>query len=85
MLADDFKRRLRAQAAEIFQAESIPRVWTDTGLAYLRFSDRNSNRRSLDQQLLNLLTRARRDFVFVPWQCVLADAAVSGTLACRRG
>ena len=23
--------------------------------------------------------------MFIPWQYVLADAAVSGTLACRRG
>jgi site-specific DNA recombinase len=84
-LADDFERRFRAQAADIFQPGLVPRVWTDIGLAYLRFSDENSNPRSLDQQLLNVLTRARRDGVFVPWQYVLADAAVSGTLACRRG
>jgi DNA invertase Pin-like site-specific DNA recombinase len=51
----------------------------------VRFSDENSNPRSLDQQLLNVLTRARREGVFVPWLYVLADAAVSGTLACRRG
>jgi hypothetical protein len=56
----------------------MPRIWTDLGLAYLRFSDENSNPRSLDQQLLNVLNRARRDGVFVPWQYVLADAAVSG-------
>lgn len=37
--------------------------------------------RSLDQQLLHVLNRARRDGVFVPWQYVLAAAAVSGTLA----
>jgi site-specific DNA recombinase len=84
-MADDFERRFRAQAADIFQPGSVPRVWTDIGLAYLRFSDENSNPRSLDQQLLNVLTRARRDGIFVPWQYVLADAAVSGTLACRRG
>ena len=30
-------------------------------------------------------TRARREGVFSPWEYVLADAAVSGTLACRRG
>jgi DNA invertase Pin-like site-specific DNA recombinase len=84
-LADDFERRFRTQAADIFQPGSLPRVWTDVGLAYLRFSDENSNPRSLDQQLLNVLTRARRDGVFVPWRYVLADAAVSGTLACRRG
>jgi site-specific DNA recombinase len=84
-MADDFERRFRTQAAEIFQPGSVPRVWTDLGLAYLRFSDENSNPRSLDQQLLNVLNRARQDGVFVPWQYVLADAAVSGTLACRRG
>ena len=65
--------------------KGTPRVWADLGVAYLRFSDENSNPRSLDQQLLNVLTRARRDNVFVPWCYVLADAAVSGTLACRRG
>ena len=84
-MADDFERRFRTQAADIFQPGAVPRIWTDLGLAYLRFSDENSNPRSLDQQLLNVLNRARRDGVFVPWQYVLADAAVSGTLACRRG
>jgi DNA invertase Pin-like site-specific DNA recombinase/transcription initiation factor TFIIIB Brf1 subunit/transcription initiation factor TFIIB len=84
-MADDFERRFRTQSADIFQPGAVPRIWTDLGLAYLRFSDENSNPRSLDQQLLNVLNRARRDGVFVPWQYVLADAAVSGTLACRRG
>jgi hypothetical protein len=32
---------------------------------------------------INILNRARRDSVFVPWHYVLAGAAVSGTLACR--
>jgi len=31
------------------------------------------------------LNRTRREGVFVPWCYVLADAAVSGTLACRTG
>ena len=84
-MADDFERRFRQQAADIFQPGAVPRIWTDLGLAYLRFSDENSNPRSLDQQLLNVLNRARLDGVFVPWKYVLADAAVSGTLACRTG
>jgi site-specific DNA recombinase len=84
-MADDFERRFRQQQAETFRPGDMPKVWTDLGIAYLRFSDENSNPRSLDQQLLNVLTRARRDGVFVPWCFVLADAAVSGTLACRRG
>ncbi|MGB8854312.1 MAG: recombinase family protein [Pirellulales bacterium] len=84
-MADEFERRFRQQHAEPFQPEASPCVWTDLGVAYLRFSDENSNPRSLDQQLLNVLNRARRDGVFVPWRYVLADAAVSGTLACRTG
>jgi DNA invertase Pin-like site-specific DNA recombinase len=84
-MADDFERRFRQQHAEVFRPGGTPQVWLALAVAYLRFSDENSNPRSLDQQLLNVLTRARRDSVFVPWQYVLADAAVSGTLACRRG
>ena len=84
-MADDFVKRFRQQHAETFRPGDMPKVWADLGIAYLRFSDENSNPRSLDQQLLNVLTRARRDGVFVPWCFVLADAAVSGTLACRRG
>jgi len=84
-MADEFERRFRQQLAETFRPGGTPQAWTDLGVAYLRFSAENSNPRSLDQQLLNVLTRARRDDVFVPWCYVLADAAVSGTLACRTG
>ncbi|MFM8734785.1 MAG: recombinase family protein [Pirellulales bacterium] len=84
-MAADFERRFRAQAIEVFRPGRMPRPWSALGAAYLRFSDENSNPRSLDQQLLNVLNRARRDGVFIPWQYVLADAAVSGALDCRRG
>jgi DNA invertase Pin-like site-specific DNA recombinase len=84
-MADDFEQRFRTQSVENVSPGDMPCIWTALGLAYLRFSDENSNPRSLDQQLLNVLNRARRDGVLVPWQYVLADAAVSGTLACRRG
>ena len=40
---------------------------------------------SLDQQLRNILERARREDMFVPWAFVCADAAVSGTTSERRG
>ncbi len=84
-MADGFERRFRQQHSEVFRPGDTPHVWIALAVAYLRFSDENSNPRSLDQQLLNVLNRARRDGVFVPWHYVLADAAVSGTLACRRG
>jgi hypothetical protein len=79
-MADDFERRFRQQHAEVFRTGGTPQVWLALAVAYLRFSDENSNPRSLDQQLLNVLNRARRDGVFVPWHYVLADAAVSGTV-----
>jgi DNA invertase Pin-like site-specific DNA recombinase len=84
-MADDFERRFRQQHAEVFRPSGTPKLWTDLGIAYLRFSDEGSNPRSLDQQLNNVLNRAHRDGIFIPWQYVCADAAVSGTLSCRRG
>jgi DNA invertase Pin-like site-specific DNA recombinase len=84
-MADDFERLFRSQVVEVFHDGATRRGRNALGAAYLRFSDENSNPRSLDQQLLNVLTRAQREGVFVPWQYVLADAAVSGTLVCRRG
>ncbi|HWL07797.1 MAG TPA: recombinase family protein [Planctomicrobium sp.] len=59
----------------------VPRL----GKAYVRYSCDNSNPRSLAQQLRNILERAQQDKVFIPWEFVLADAAVTGTIAARRG
>ena len=84
-MADDFERRFRTQLVDVFNPAGLRRVWADIGLGYVRFSDEGSNPRSLDQQLINVLQRARRDGVFIPWHYVCADYAVSGTLACRRG
>jgi hypothetical protein len=84
-MADDFERRFRTQSIDVFDPVGLRRVWKDIGLGYVRFSDEGSNPRSLDQQLNNVLQRARRDDVFIPWHYVCADYAVSGTLACRRG
>jgi site-specific DNA recombinase len=84
-MADDFEHRFRTQSMDIFDPAGLRRVWDAIGLGYVRFSDEGSNPRSLDQQLNNVLQRARRDGVFIPWHYVCADYAVSGTLACRRG
>ena len=59
--------------------------WAELGAAYLRFSDDHSTPRSLAQQFRNVLTRAAADGLFVPWEYVFADAAVTGTVAARRG
>ena len=84
-MADDFERRFRTQSMDIFDPAGLRRVWDAIGLGCVRFSDEGSNPRSLDQQLINVLQRARRDGAFIPWHYICADYAVSGTLACRRG
>ncbi len=55
------------------------------GGCYLRYSDENSNPRSLDQQLRNVLVRAAKDKVWIPWERVCADSAISGRTANRPG
>lgn len=80
-----FERRFRTQSIDLFDPAGVPARWRSLGGAYARFSDEGSNPRSLNQQLVNILTRARRDDVFIPWEYVCGDAAISGTLACRRG
>ena len=84
-MAAAFERRFRSQSIDLFDAASVPARWRSLGGAYARFSDEGSNPRSLNQQLVNILTRARRDDVFIPWEYLCGDAAISGTLACRRG
>lgn len=57
----------------------------EIGAAYVRYSDAKSNTRSLDQLLSNVLQTACRENVFIPWQYVFADAAISGTTQARNG
>ena len=56
-MAADFERRFRDQAVEVFEPGAAPRPWYALGVAYVRFSDKNSNPRSLDQQLKRLTDR----------------------------
>ena len=52
-------------------------------VAYLRYSDHNSNSRSLAQQLRNVLAWARQHDLFVPWAYVFGDAAITGRITAR--
>ncbi len=68
----------------VFENKGLP-AGVDVGAAYMRYSDYNSNPRSLNQQLINALRGAARDGIFVPWEYVFADAAKTGTNEHRRG
>lgn len=84
-LADSFRRRFLAGQIDLTPLPDTCPHWDDLGSEYLRYSCDNSNPRSLPQQLQLGLERAKRDKVFIPWECVCADAAVTGTVAARRG
>lgn len=84
-LAEAFKDRFLDLAPAPFDPGPAPAGVAAFGAGYLRYSDANSNPRSLSQQLVNVLERARRDDCFIPWEWVFADAAVTGTVAARHG
>ena len=84
-LAADFELRLTAHDYTPSPVRVPASNCKDVGAAYVRYSDSNSNTRSLDQQLVNILATASRDRIFVPWCFVFADAAISGTVASRPG
>lgn len=84
-MAAAFERRFRSQSIELVDPAGVYARWRSLGGAYARFSDEGSNPRSLNQQFVNILARAGRDDVFIPWEYVCGDAAISATLACRRG
>src|SRR5206468_3106056 len=84
-LAKQFRTSFRRKRLASFTHTLKKVPWTTLGVSYLRYSDDNSNPRSLDQQLKIQLRRAREERVFVPWEYVFADARVTGTTAHRRG
>ncbi|MEK6258247.1 MAG: recombinase family protein [Planctomycetota bacterium] len=84
VLACELEQCFRADRVALFrQALARPRI--RIGGAYLRYSDDGSNPRSLVQQLRNILNRANKDRVFIPWAYIFADAAITGTITNRRG
>ncbi len=83
-MAVPFDRAYVSGNLPIFDNTSLP-DGVAVGAAYMRYSDANSNPRSLNQQLVNILRGAARDRMFVPWEYVFADAAKTGTNGHRRG
>lgn len=84
VLARELEQCFRENRVALFsQAQARPRI--RIGGAYLRYSDDGSNPRSLVQQLRNILNRANKDRVFIPWAYIFADAAITGTIPNRRG
>jgi DNA invertase Pin-like site-specific DNA recombinase len=84
-LANEFEHRLMDDAYMPSPVRVPTAGCNEVGAAYVRYSDANSNVRSLDQQLINILGAAHRQQIFVPWGFLFADAAISGTVESRPG
>ncbi|MCM2375252.1 recombinase family protein, partial [Aporhodopirellula aestuarii] len=85
MMARQFADAYRSGSVQEFTPTSrAPRNVT-VAACYVRYSDANSNTRSLDQQLINVLKQAKRLEAFIPWECVFADAAITATTTARPG
>lgn len=84
-MAKQFSKSYRSGSVHSFTPTSqVPKNMT-VAACYVRYSDANSNTRSLDQQLTNVLETARRSDAFIPWEHVFADAAISATTTARPG
>ena len=83
-MAESFEANYVSAEPPTFEATKLP-SGVNIAAVYARYSDANSNPRSLNQQLLNALAGAARDRQFVPWAYVFADAATTGTNENRFG
>lgn len=84
-LASQFSEAYRSGSVQSFTPTSQAPENTTVAACYVRYSDANSNTRSLDQQLINVLRTARQLDAFIPWEHVFADAAISATTTARPG
>lgn len=80
-MSDEFRNRQASGTLPPLppQPGKLPR-----SAAYVRFSCDNFNPKSLDDQLTQIPTRARREEEFIPWAWVFADSGLSGRTP-RRG
>jgi DNA invertase Pin-like site-specific DNA recombinase len=83
--ADHFTRRFVDRIAQPFVSAPVPKLWDALGTSYVRYSSSHQNPRSLDDQLVIQLNRARTENIFIPWEYVFGDAGVSGKVSNRAG
>ena len=84
-LVRDFRQRFISGQVDEFITPAGRKPWTALAAGYLRYSDDNSNPRSLDDQLGKEMKKAREQGRFIPWEYVFADASVTGRTHLRRG
>jgi len=84
-MVEDFKDRHRGGAVD----PHLLRPFTKHGMkmagSYNRYSCDNSSPKSIIDQMVNALEKAKQENRFVPWSYVFAEYSVSGLNPSRRG
>jgi hypothetical protein len=81
----DFKNRHRTGNVDKGDLARLKECAEKIGGDYGRYSCDNSSPLSIQDQLINALSKARAEGRFVPWCYVFADYSVTGLDSCRQG
>jgi hypothetical protein len=84
-MVEDFKHRHRTGQVDPAPLRAFLKHCPKLGGGYNRYSCDNSSRKSIIDQMVNGLDKARQEERFVPWQYVFADYSVSGLNPSRQG
>jgi hypothetical protein len=84
-MTEDFKYRHRTGRADPEQVRRLLNYCPKLAGNYNRYSCDNSSPKSIIDQMVNGLDKARQEERFVPWQYVFADYSVSGLNPSRQG
>lgn len=84
-MVDDFKRRHRGGEVDPQCVTPFLKFCTKLGGNYDRYSCENSDPKSIIDQMVNCLDKARIEDRFIPWFYVFADYSISGLDASRQG
>jgi DNA invertase Pin-like site-specific DNA recombinase len=84
-MVEDFKLRHRTGQVDPEPLRRLLKYCLKLAGDYSRYSCDNSNPKSIIDQMVKALEKARQEDRFVPWQYVFADYSVSGLNTSRQG
>ena len=84
-MVEDFKHRHRTGQVDPGPLRRYLKYCSKLAGDYNRYSSENSSPKSIIDQMVNVLDKAKHEDRFVPWQYVFADYSVSGLNPSRKG
>ncbi len=85
LMVEDYKARHRGAKFNTDSLAELIKRNCKFGGNYDRYSCDNSDPKSIEDQMVKCLHKAREEGIFIPWCYIFADYSVSGVTAARRG